>query len=80
MFLQESVEYGSGVLGYEVEWGPVGGAKHVMPLPQSPCEASLTHLLPNTPHTARVKVRYLPAGTLMYICNFTNVCKCICRH
>ena len=67
LFWQESVEYGSGVLGYEVEWGPVGGARHVMPLPQSPCEVSLTQLSPNTPHTARVKVRCIPAGTLMCI-------------
>ena len=54
--VQASVEYGSEVSGYEVEWGPVGGASHVMPLPQSPCEASLTHLSPNSSHTARVKV------------------------
>ena len=54
--VKESLEFGSEVLGYEVKWGAVGGAKHVMPLPQSPCVASLTHLSPDTAHTARVKV------------------------
>jgi hypothetical protein len=53
---KESTEFGSAVTGYEVEWGPVGGARHSMPLPPSPCMASLTHLSADTPHTTRVKV------------------------
>ena len=53
---QPSVEFGSPISGYEVEWGSVGGVRHTMSRPQSPCMASLTHLSPDTEHTARIKV------------------------
>lgn len=53
---QASMEFGSTVVGYEVEWGTVGGARHTKRLPHSPCVASLIHLTPDTEHTARVKV------------------------
>lgn len=54
--LQASMEFGSTLMGYEVEWGAVGGAIHTKLLPPSPCVVSLSHLTSDTEHTARVKV------------------------
>lgn len=54
--LQASMEFGSTVMGYEVEWGAVGGVRHTKFIPHSPCMLSLSHLTPDTEHTARVKV------------------------